>query len=491
MLRGVMIKSNEKVRFVCLLALLSVFILSVGLMTDVFLGDEIAHFHFAKMIYEFKELPAYDPLYGGPNDPGNYAIGFEPFWHILLSIIWRLTGGVSTLTAQIYHLSYYILLLSSVFLIGRHIGRNSTGLWSVFLVGTTPMVAVFSILFYLDIPSVAFVTLCIYFILSERAGIAGILLGLSYLTKRNVMFILPSILFLLIYTIGFKERRIWIRKMLIFLGVSFFVILPDFIRRFLQFGSLYQVPSVQYGGVYLDPPVSRYMPSSALNPWDLVSYLGIASILLFFLFLFGRREKKGIFLLAPIVNYLIVFPVFFGYYMHGYDVRYLMPAVPFLCVLGGLALSSFSGRNWFKIVVVFICVLQLLGSGWKIYQNRRPSMDTREAFIFIKENTRPGALILYPEDNLLYWTERRPLWGRFRYLSYLFWRASPEEMKDIFKINKLDYLLIKKSRIYDDSKEGNHTGGYPWSFVSKLGSLPFIRLVFESKEFSLWQLCSF
>jgi hypothetical protein len=483
-----MVKSNEKVRLVCFLVLLSASILSIGLMTDVFLGDEVAHFHFAKMIYEFKEIPAYDPVYGGLNDPGNYAIGYEPFWHILLSIVWKLTGGISTLTAQIYQLGYYILLLISTFLLGRHFGGDKTGLWAAFLVGTTPMVVVFSTLFYLDIPSVAFITLCVYFVLSKRIGIAGILLGLVYLTKRNGLFLVPSILFMLIDSVGFKEKGTWIRKIFIFLGICLLVALPDMVRRFWDFGSIYAVPLVQYERVYIDPPILRYMPSSAVNPWDVISYVGIASILLLFVFLFGKREKKGILLFAPIVNYLIVFPMFFGYYMGGYDVRYLMPIIPFLCVIGGLAISSFSGRRWFQIGVTLICILQFVGSERAVYQKRKPSLDAVEAFTYIKENTAKEALILYPEDNLLYSAGRKPVWGRFRFLPYLFWKATPDEMKDIFRMNQLGYLLIKKSRVYDDSKEGHHTGGYPISFIAKLSSLPFIKLIYENNNFSLWRV---
>jgi hypothetical protein len=483
-----MIKLNERVKFVCLLLLLSASLLSIGLMTHVFLGDEAAHYHFAKMIYRFNKLPAYDPFFGGPKDPGNYAIGYEPFWHTLLSIIWRLTGGISARTAQIYQLGYYILLLISTFLLGRHLGGDKAGLWAAFLVGTTPMVVVFSTLFYLDIPSLAFLTLCVYFVLSKRIVLAGILLGFVYLTKRNGLFLLPSILFILIDSVGFKEKGIWIRKILVFLGVCFLVALPDILRRFWYFGSIYAVPPAQYGRVYIDPPILRYMPSSAVNPWDVISYVGIASILLFLLFLIGKREKRGMLLLAPIVNYLIVFPVFFGRYMEGYDVRYLMPIVPFLCVIGGLVISSFSDRRWFWIGVTLVCVLQFVGSERIIYQKRRPSSDTSETFSYIRQNIAKDALILYPEWNLICLAERKPVWGRFRFLPYLFWKATPDEMKDIFRRNRLDYVLIKKSRVYDDSKEGHHTGGYPISFIAKLPSLPFIQLIYENNNFSLWRV---
>ena len=293
---------------------------------------------------------------------------------------------------------------------------------------------------------------------------------------------------MLIDSVGFKEKSIWIRKIFIFLGVCFLVALPDIIRRISYFGSIYAVPPVQYERVYIDPPILRYMPSSAVNPWDVISYVGIASILLLFVFLFWKKEKKGILFFAPIVNYLIVFPIFFGSYMEGYDVRYLMPIIPFLCIIGGFVISSFSGRRWFQIGVTLICILQFVGSEMTVYQKRKPSLDTVETFTYIRENIPKEALILYPEWNLLYWTERKPIWGRFRFLPYLFWKATPDEMKDIFGRNRLGYLLIKKSRVYDDSKEGHHTGGYPISFIAKLSSLPFIKLIYENNNFSLWRV---
>lgn len=479
---------NDKIKFAILLGSLSIVLLSIGLSTKLFLGDEIFHYHFAKMVYELKQLPTHDPLFGAPNDPGNYFIGVEPLWHLLLSAVWKLTGGISLVLAQIYHLGYYMLLLLAVFLIGQRIGGSKAGLYSALLVGTTPMVVVFSILFYLDVPSISFLAICVYLILSKRFAMAGLFLGLTYLTKRNAVFLLPSLLFLIIYQVGLLQRSIWLRKMFIFLGAGLLVALPDLIRRGYQLGSLYQVPPVEYERVYADIPMLQYNPSSALNPLDLITYFGVASFLMGCLF-FSKKKKEteGFLFLIPIVNYLFVFLIFFGYIMKGgFDVRYLMPVVPFLCVMGGLGFSDLS-RKGFRLGVILLCILQFVGSGWKIYQHRKPTPETLETFRFIKEHTPEEASILYPEDNLLYWAERKPVWGRFRFLPYLFWKATPEEAKDIFRINKIGYVLVKNSRIYDDS-EVKHRGGYPKSFIEKLHQFRFVKVVFENSEMSLWEI---
>jgi len=132
-------------------------------------------------------------------------------------------------------------------------------------------------------------------------------------------------------------------------------------------------------------------------------------------------------------------------------------------------------------------------------------LGVKEAFFFIKRNTPADALFMYPEYIFIEATGRRFIWSSFFQLEFmvarkkypgidihdkslfLFWRKDPRDILGRLQLNKVDYIVVKKSRIYDDSKE-KHFGGYPKSFVERLPQFPFLKLIFENKEIVIWKI---
>jgi hypothetical protein len=135
---------------------------------------------------------------------------------------------------------------------------------------------------------------------------------------------------------------------------------------------------------------------------------------------------------------------------------------------------------------------------------RQIPKEIKEGFSYIKIQIPREALLMYPEYSLLEATERRFIWTSFfdveqhllknRYAEYqgdmsrvFFWNSNTEDLMRSLRINKLDYIVVKKSRIYDDSKI-KHLGGYPKSFVQRMPRLPFLKLVFENNGISIWEV---
>ena len=119
----------------------------------------------------------------------------------------------------------------------------------------------------------------------------------------------------------------------------------------------------------------------------------------------------------------------------------------------------------------------------------------KEGFEYIRKNVNKDALILYPEENLLIYGQRRIIWSAVRGhgligvkgpLYAIFWGKDNGVVCDLLKANRIDHILIKKSRIFDDSKE-QHVGGYPQSFVEKLPHLDGWVKVFENQGMALWK----
>ena len=124
----------------------------------------------------------------------------------------------------------------------------------------------------------------------------------------------------------------------------------------------------------------------------------------------------------------------------------------------------------------------------------------KEGFEYIRKNVNEDALILYPEENLLIYGQRRIIWsavrgyGRIGAKGGLYgifwgrdnWGGDNRDVCDLLKINRIDHILVKKSRIFDDSKK-KHLGGYPQSFVENLPHLNGWVKVFENQGMVLWK----
>jgi hypothetical protein len=126
---------------------------------------------------------------------------------------------------------------------------------------------------------------------------------------------------------------------------------------------------------------------------------------------------------------------------------------------------------------------------------RQLSPELKEAFEYIRNNVPKDALILYPEENLLIYGQRRVIWSAVKVfksgpdagLKAIFWGSTSEEMNRSLRINEVNHILIKKSRIYDD-RGVCHFGGYPQSFVEKLPHLDGWVKIFENPGVELWKM---
>lgn len=146
--------------------------------------------------------------------------------------------------------------------------------------------------------------------------------------------------------------------------------------------------------------------------------------------------------------------------------------------------------------MIGICLLQFGSTVFYVHQRRQISREVKEGFEYIKKNVPQEALILCPEENLLIYGQRRIIWTAvgasegYRLakngLYFLFWPNNPDEMDNIVRASKIDHILIKKSRIYDDHKE-HHLGGYPQSFVENLSLLDGWTKIFENPGVALWK----
>ena len=146
-----------------------------------------------------------------------------------------------------------------------------------------------------------------------------------------------------------------------------------------------------------------------------------------------------------------------------------------------------------RFVILALCILQFASTHYYVHQKRLISPEVKEGFEYIRKNVPERALILYPEENLLLYGQRRIIWIAVKGyqpdevgLNLLFWGTDHRGMNDLLKANQIDHILIKKSRVYDDRKE-HHLGGYPQSFVERLSHLEGWVKMFENSGTALWK----
>lgn len=507
------LKSHKEILFILIFS--GAIVLSAGLTSDVYVGDEVHHYRFAKDMYAAGKRVAYDPLYPSGNPPG-YFYNSEPLWSGLLAVLWKLTGNISFAVAQIYHTFYYLLLILFTYLLGLQIYGKREGLYAALLVSSVPMVVSFSILFYLDVPGTGLAALSLFLLFKRRYFLAGLGISLMYFSRRNACFLVPgfvSILFIM-------EKENWLIK----LKSLIYFVFPTGILGFLDLqwrrvhieGAKYAMAGMdEFTTVstwnYFKSRLSKllwgsgeYLNSSLVNPKDVIQYFGISLLLALFLyFLLKKNKREDLALWVCVILYFVSFAFLFG--MNS-DIRYLSPVIPLLCVLAASSFKSFGNLKWLNVSILAMCLLQLLGTSLYVHQRRLIPEGMKEGFEFIKQNTPVDALCMYPGYIFIEATGRRFIWSSFFQVEvwamkkrydhldlekdksvFLFWSKNEEDMRKIMEMNKLDYIVVDKSRIYDDA-DVRHFGGYPKSFAERLPTLRLVKNIFENQAMSIWEV---
>lgn len=489
----------------------------ISFTTELSLGDEVYHYRLAKNFYLSGKRPVKDILYQD-SERSEVIYTHDIFWHFMLTAVWKTFGRISFTLAQIYHTSYYFLLIFLTYLLGKELYGKEVGIYSAVLVATVPMVAAFGILFYTDIPSVVFAVLCILLMIKKKYLWAGVSLGMIYLAKRNGLLFIPAIILIVFY--DQVSLKVKLRNLLIIFAVAGVIIFPDILWRKQAFKEM--PPSIWSSVTKImhraATPMTKIMkrahpastaptastPTASAPTGDVasfanlaagdypflkyfkdylfLSYFGVTLILCLIMYFFHKYKwfkKQDIILWTLIMSYILLYLCFLGLCK---EMRYLMPTVPFAAVLGSRSIVSMH-KKYIKIIIIIVCAIQLFVTVFYVSMKRQIPKGLNDSFTYIKENTPPDAEILYLGYICLERAERMIRWGN----NEIFW--STDATKTLSAINNkgIDYIMIRNSMVYDD-KNIRFVGGYPKSFVERLRTFSFVRLIYENNESSVWKV---
>lgn len=512
-------------------------VLIAGLVSQVYLGDEVYHYRFAKDNFKLGKRAIFDSVFESGNPPG-YFYNTSPLWPYLLAGTWKVFDRVSFPVAQIYHSLFFILLILFTYLLARDLYDKKRAFYSIIILISMPMVVVFSIIFYNDIPGVAMSMFSLLLFFRKKIFLSGLILGLAYLTKNNSLFLALGMILLIIlyYKDNFFNK---LKNTIIFLAPIIFIFLQD---------TNWKVKHIEMAMGGIDIPVTsssisneikiidKNIPSEIKKGADLpnqsirktqltdtkkvllkgvkhrisnvifrnlnfdkeknkdiikyiIQYLGIIFLLLIFLyFVFIKRNfKADIALLILIFSYIGVSFCFLDIK----DLRYWFPIIPLFSIIISRIFANYP-KKYFTIIILVVCIVQFFASLIYININRRIPKGITEGFNYIKNNTPENSLIMYPGYILLEETSRRFVWSQLKCndllpISTIFWPKDSKEFLKMIKLNNINYFAIPKFRIYDDAKT-HHYNGYPKSFVERLSETSFVKLVFENKQISIWKV---
>lgn len=235
-----------------------------------------------------------------------------------------------------------------------------------------------------------------------------------------------------------------------------------------------------------------YTPSNIFfDPLSMPTYLGIPLLLLLpGYFVFRRRKFRDLILLLPVVLYFVEYLYFFR---GQWAVRYLAPIFGLLSVLSAAGLQDIRARLGSRparamlLILGVVCVLQYAGAIAKIITARQVSGEIREAYQYIAREAPEDAAILYPEYGLSEETGRPMIWIRLLELPQLFWQLDERQSRELLARYRVEYILIKKDRIYDD-RAVKHRLGYPRSWIERIRGYGSFRSVFENSEAAILKL---
>jgi 4-amino-4-deoxy-L-arabinose transferase-like glycosyltransferase len=490
--------------------------------TDPTIGDEARHFRRAVNYFE-TPLPHFrtdhDPAYPFEG-PGAIPYFDACLWHEGLALLWKLLGRVSLPVAQIYHAAFVFLLAMFTYLAGRTLYGHRGGLWAWGLVLTLPMNILFGMIFYQEIPLLAFTAMAIVCILRGRAVWLGVAMAAMFLTKSAIASVLiPSILVAAFFAVGDTWRRRFLRTA-IALAVAFLVLLPDVLWHLAHFGRPFMLTygnsPLSFPGLQLPSPRMTAVPLSILNPLAVLSMFGVSGLVvavlgsamavvvtvrsLLAVVADGRRSgvlaalrrlPDSIFPSAlvgalPLFVYVLVYVVMLP---RAYDVRYLHPTMLMACLLaagplGRLSLRKNADRSPLLRAAAWLLVLamagQLLTVPPAVRRLRHLPPQIEAGYEWVRLHTAPDSRFLYNQESLVALTGRPVLWAAI--IPRYFFSVPERERARILRYFDVRYIAIDSTRRLDNWTTDIEPMGFPVSWLRAVPGRAYLERVYPSPE---------
>ncbi len=258
-----------------------------------------------------------------------------PAFIYMLAIFRAIFGRGSEVMLSVLLGTLSVLL---IFILGRRLYGEKKALLAAFIFSFCPIMLFASSRILIDISLTSFVmaTVLILLISVEKQKISwfifsGLVFGFAVLNKEAAFFILPVCLYLILKEkIGAKNKIFFL---LVFGITSFLVIFPWFYYLYNANGTIFVSAYKDSQGYlkkfpFMNIAANRhwyfyFLQVILLSPIYIFGYFGIIK---------GIRDRRNLTGVLWVLSYFIGLTIF-GITRNGYQTRYILPAVPALCLL--------------------------------------------------------------------------------------------------------------------------------------------------------------
>jgi len=469
----------------------------VGSVSDICLGDEPEHIRTVRLYAKHHARVPYDPLFRNLKQ-ARCGLMATPLWHGLLAGLWDVTGTSSQTLAQAYHAGFYLLLLLAVYYGARAVWGTAAATWAWLIAATMPMICVYSVLLYQDVPGLAVSAVGFLLVWRKRFFWSGVAFGAAYLTKMNMLSFAPwAVAFAAAWSGGSWARRARAAALVALPLVTAFGY--DLAWRWEAFGKTatqLTLDAVLRGPLPLEvkglssqalaalkrqpQDYTIWKPYPVYRPTSLVSHLGLAFVIGCPLAVWRVRDGPAKWLwacfAAAAAAWFLVFIVWAG---DAVQTRYTLPMVLVLLFLVGAGLAQRPLARWQKALIVAGCVAQAAAALAYLHHGRQISEPEEAAYAWIQTHTPPEAPIMTPERILTIRTGRPSIWSTLN-PPYLLTEAPHAIRRELLHHFGVSHVLIHRRRLYDRSTEGSHHGGFPREFLAEVREAPYLETVYEN-----------
>lgn len=284
-----------------------------------------------------------------------------------ITAVFNLLFGISLSVAILSNLLWFLILILSVYFLGKYLFNNETGIFAAFLISFSPFIWGMGRKYGLDVPLAAVTSLSMYLLLRTegfRNRLYTVLfftaLGIGFNVKMQIVlfFLAPPVI-----NIFDKEmKRFWFEKSRnIFLGVMIFI----GISSIFWWGSLDGIWSLfclqQRSGLEDTVFISRPPWSSSLGFY--LNYLLRGLNLVFVISIFGIYKmlksggrKNALLLLSWAVIPILIFSI-----LNPQRGRFILPVFPAFCLFAANAVMNLKDKLS-KCFLISLCLLVYVAS---------------------------------------------------------------------------------------------------------------------------------
>lgn len=517
--------------FIILIAFSAV--LFVGSLTPhVMIGDEVTHFYMMKTQAADLQLPNFraEIPAGGGVEVRNYP---HPFlWHYLGAILFRFTGG-SFLAIQLYQGLFFAQLLCVAYLLARSRRGVETrsALVYLLLIASLPMVLIFSVAFYQDVPMTAQVLTAFYLLRRNRWLLATAFLCFALGLKVTAILFFPAFFLCLVM---WTYKRFSVRKTLavaccsLMLVGCFTVGLGHVIKEYghstfypvIAFEKIVKklshtykngtdtvitnnsptnpetnrevIVSEQTAEIIANHPGTLHIKTNYLVYGGVLLYLALVAAVLTGIWQFAGRNhgnlplESSVWLWGTGLSYITMAAWFLR---TSPDARFFLPGLVFCMLPIAERVVCLPKSRW---VVIILTSLALMQSGYalsKTYNLRQVTPEILEGIQFLKQTPpTPNRIFMYPEGNYRLFPVPHE-W----YLGYYlreFWRGDNDTRIKMLEKYNIGAIVVKKHLISPVDDDITNLGVYPPEFVDDIEEDRRFTKTFENRDLIIFSVQS-